>query len=139
MVPLLVAKGAGAASRFDIGVVIAAGMTIGTLFTLFVTPAVYTYLARDHQKAKAEAEAALAHATAATHGDAVPETVVEADTAAEAGMLFPAPEEPVPAEDQLSPEATAFSSAASAVSSQGHEQQTGPRRGRGPKLPTAAE
>jgi multidrug efflux pump subunit AcrB len=43
MVPLLIAKGAGAASRFDIGLVIAAGMTIGTLFTLFVTPAVYTY------------------------------------------------------------------------------------------------
>jgi hypothetical protein len=141
MVPLLIAKGAGAASRFDIGVVIAAGMTIGTLFTLFVTPAVYTHLARDHQKAKAktEAEAALARATAATHGEAGAETVVEVDTAAEAGMLFPAPEEPVPAEDQLSPEATAFSSAASAVSSQGHEQQTGPRRGRGPKLPTAAE
>jgi multidrug efflux pump len=28
-------------------------MTIGTLFTLFVTPAVYTYVARDHQKAGA--------------------------------------------------------------------------------------
>ena len=114
-------------------------MTIGTLFTLFVTPAVYTYLARDHQKAKAEAEAALAHATAATHGEAGPETVVEADTAAEAGMLFPAPEEPVPAEDQFRRRRPLFSSAASAVSSQGHEQQTGPRRGRGPKLPTAAE
>ena len=53
MVPLLIAGGAGAASRFSIGVVIAAGMTIGTLFTLFVTPAVYTYLAKDHQKAGA--------------------------------------------------------------------------------------
>ena len=42
MVPLLIARGGGAASRFDIGLVIAAGMTIGTLFTLFVTPAVYT-------------------------------------------------------------------------------------------------
>ena len=93
MVPLLIASGAGAASRFAIGVVIAAGMTIGTLFTLFVTPAVYTYLARDHQKAKAEAEAALAHAAAAAQGEAGPETVVEADSAAEAGMLFPAPEE----------------------------------------------
>ena len=48
MVPLLIASGAGAASRFAIGLVIAAGMTIGTLFTLFVTPAVYTYVARDH-------------------------------------------------------------------------------------------
>jgi hypothetical protein len=25
-------------------------MTIGTMFTLFVTPAVYTYVARDHQR-----------------------------------------------------------------------------------------
>ena len=50
MVPLLIADGAGAAARFAIGVVIAAGMTIGTLFTLFVTPAVYTYIARDHRR-----------------------------------------------------------------------------------------
>ena len=41
MVPLLLARGAGAVSRFDIGVVIASGLTIGTLFTLFVLPAVY--------------------------------------------------------------------------------------------------
>ena len=39
MVPLIIASGAGAASRFAIGLVIAAGMTIGTMFTLFVTPA----------------------------------------------------------------------------------------------------
>jgi multidrug efflux pump subunit AcrB len=50
MVPLLIAEGAGARSRFDIGLVIAAGMTIGTLFTLFVTPAVYTLIARDHSR-----------------------------------------------------------------------------------------
>ena len=49
MVPLLTASGAGAASRYSIGLVIAAGMTIGTLFTLFVTPAVYTYVAREHR------------------------------------------------------------------------------------------
>jgi multidrug efflux pump len=60
MIPLLIAGGAGAASRFAIGVVIAAGMTIGTLFTLFITPAVYTYLARDHQKAAKAARAASA-------------------------------------------------------------------------------
>ena len=46
VVPLLIADGAGATSRFDIGLVIAAGMTIGTLFTLFITPVVYTYVAR---------------------------------------------------------------------------------------------
>ena len=46
MVPLLIATGAGAGSRFAMGLVIASGMTIGTLFTLFVVPAVYLYLAR---------------------------------------------------------------------------------------------
>ncbi|NKQ11901.1 multidrug efflux RND transporter permease subunit [Pseudomonas sp. SST3] len=45
MVPLILASGAGAVSRFDIGMVIATGMTVGTLFTLFVLPAVYTLLA----------------------------------------------------------------------------------------------
>jgi multidrug efflux pump len=55
MVPLLIAEGAGARSRFDIGLVIAAGMTIGTMFTLFVTPAVYTLIARDHSSDRAKA------------------------------------------------------------------------------------
>jgi len=41
-VPLLIATGAGAASRFDIGLVIASGMAIGTLFTLFIVPVMYT-------------------------------------------------------------------------------------------------
>ena len=53
MVPLLTAHGAGAASRFAIGLTIAAGMTVGTLFTLFVTPVVYTYVARDHAARRA--------------------------------------------------------------------------------------
>ncbi len=46
MVPLILASGAGAVSRFDIGLVIATGMTVGTAFTLFVLPAVYSLLAR---------------------------------------------------------------------------------------------
>ncbi|WP_313026365.1 multidrug efflux RND transporter permease subunit [Pseudomonas lopnurensis] len=46
MLPLLIASGAGAVSRFDIGLVIATGMSVGTLFTLFVLPAVYDLLAR---------------------------------------------------------------------------------------------
>ena len=52
LVPLLLATGAGAASRFSIGVVIVAGMSIGTLFTLLVLPTVYTYLAADHRPAR---------------------------------------------------------------------------------------
>jgi multidrug efflux pump len=51
LVPLVTASGAGAASRFSIGVVVVAGMSIGTLFTLFVLPAVYTVLAKDHAAA----------------------------------------------------------------------------------------
>ncbi len=48
VVPLIVATGAGAASRFNMGLVIATGLAIGTLFTLFVVPAVYMLLAEDH-------------------------------------------------------------------------------------------
>ena len=50
VVPLIVATGAGALSRFSMGLVIASGLTIGTLFTLFVVPAVYVMLATDHSK-----------------------------------------------------------------------------------------
>jgi multidrug efflux pump len=48
MVPLLTASGPGAVSRFHIGLTIATGLGIGTLFTLFVVPAVYVVLARAH-------------------------------------------------------------------------------------------
>jgi multidrug efflux pump len=51
LLPLLTASGAGAASRFSIGLVVVAGMSIGTLFTLFVLPAVYTMIATDHRAA----------------------------------------------------------------------------------------
>jgi multidrug efflux pump len=54
VVPLLVASGAGAASRFNIGLVIASGMAIGTLFTLFVLPAIYIILAAKHVAEPAE-------------------------------------------------------------------------------------
>jgi multidrug efflux pump len=47
MVPLLTAAGPGAVSRFSIGLTIAAGLGIGTLFTLFVQPAFYMLLAED--------------------------------------------------------------------------------------------
>ncbi len=51
VVPLLLASGAGAVARFDIGLVIASGMSIGTLFTLFIVPAMYLLLAMDHSAA----------------------------------------------------------------------------------------
>jgi multidrug efflux pump len=59
MVPLLTAHGPGAVSRFDIGLVIAAGLGIGTLFTLFVVPAVYLLLARDHAARVRERESVV--------------------------------------------------------------------------------
>jgi multidrug efflux pump len=48
VIPLVTATGAGAVSRFQMGIVIASGLSIGTLFTLFVVPAVYLLLAADH-------------------------------------------------------------------------------------------
>ena len=48
VMPLVIASGAGAAGRFNMGLVITTGLTIGTLFTLFVVPAFYMLLAEDH-------------------------------------------------------------------------------------------
>jgi multidrug efflux pump len=48
VVPLVFASGAGAASRYAIGLVISTGLAIGTLFTLFVVPGVYMLLGADH-------------------------------------------------------------------------------------------
>jgi len=53
VVPLITASGAGAVSRVQMGIVIAAGLSIGTLFTLFVVPAAYVLLATDRAKQKA--------------------------------------------------------------------------------------
>jgi multidrug efflux pump len=48
VVPLVIASGAGAAGRNAMGLVIFTGLSIGTLFTLFVVPAMYMFLAADH-------------------------------------------------------------------------------------------
>ncbi|WP_414662207.1 efflux RND transporter permease subunit [Horticoccus sp. 23ND18S-11] len=50
VLPLVLASGAGAASRYSIGLVIATGMSIGTFFTLFVVPTFYTFIAHDRRK-----------------------------------------------------------------------------------------
>ncbi len=52
VVPLLLATGAGAMSRYNIGLVISSGMVIGTLFTLFVVPTMYTFFANNHHQPK---------------------------------------------------------------------------------------
>ncbi len=56
MVPLFIATGAGAVSRFHIGLVIASGLGIGTLFTLFVVPAVYLLMAPVKKALKSTAD-----------------------------------------------------------------------------------
>ena len=51
LVPLVFAHGAGAQSRFAIGIVVVMGMLVGTLFTLFVLPTIYSLIAGDHRDA----------------------------------------------------------------------------------------
>ncbi|MCP4324956.1 MAG: hypothetical protein GY787_24535, partial [Alteromonadales bacterium] len=52
LIPLLFASGAGAVSRFGIGIVIVAGLSIGTLFTLFILPVIYSFLASNHKPSR---------------------------------------------------------------------------------------
>jgi len=52
VIPLVIASGAGAAGRQSMGIVIFTGLSIGTLFTLFVVPAMYLFIGTDHQAKK---------------------------------------------------------------------------------------
>jgi len=49
VLPLVTATGAGAEGRFNMGLVIMTGIFIGTLFTLFVVPAMYLFIAAEHR------------------------------------------------------------------------------------------
>ncbi|HTT42187.1 MAG TPA: efflux RND transporter permease subunit [Steroidobacteraceae bacterium] len=49
VIPLVIASGAGAAGRRNMGVVLFTGLAIGTLFTLFVVPAMYMFIGADHE------------------------------------------------------------------------------------------
>src|ERR1044072_2101321 len=46
--PLTLVSGAGAAARNSIGIVVVAGMAIGTIFTLLVIPSIYVLIAKQH-------------------------------------------------------------------------------------------
>lgn len=46
--PLTLVSGAGAAARNSIGIVVVAGMALGTIFTLLVIPAIYVLIAKEH-------------------------------------------------------------------------------------------
>ena len=52
--PLVLASGPGAGSRNSIGIMLVSGMIIGTMFTLFVLPAIYMLIARDHRPRESE-------------------------------------------------------------------------------------
>ena len=54
--PLVLASGPGAAARNSIGIVLVTGMTVGTLFTLFVVPVFYSLIAAQHQPSPAYEE-----------------------------------------------------------------------------------
>jgi len=56
IMPLVFSTGAGAASRFNLGLVITSGLAIGTCFTLIVVPGIYMLVAADHSKRREEAE-----------------------------------------------------------------------------------
>jgi len=55
--PLAIASGAGAAGRQTMGWVVASGLSVGTLFTLFVVPAMYVWLAKDHSRERSTGSA----------------------------------------------------------------------------------
>ncbi|WP_116810182.1 efflux RND transporter permease subunit [Steroidobacter cummioxidans] len=55
VVPLVIASGAGAAGRHAMGLVIFTGLSIGTLFTLFVIPAMYMFIGAEHHREPAAA------------------------------------------------------------------------------------
>ncbi len=57
--PLVLVTGPGAKARNSIGIVLVAGMTVGTLFTLFVVPVFYSLLAARHRPEPAEEPAVL--------------------------------------------------------------------------------
>jgi multidrug efflux pump len=50
MIPLIAATGAGAPPRHQLGLVIATGLGVGGLFSLYIVPVMYLYIARDHSK-----------------------------------------------------------------------------------------
>ena len=56
VLPLVIASGAGAAGRQSMGIVIFTGLSIGTLFTLFVVPAMYLFMGADHHQRKFKQE-----------------------------------------------------------------------------------
>ena len=68
VVPLVIASGAGAAGRRAMGIVLLTGLSIGTLFTLFVVPAMYVFIGADHGHDKRTATLATGATGGGGHG-----------------------------------------------------------------------
>ena len=65
--PLVIATGAGAGARNSIGIVLVSGMIIGSVFTLFVVPVVYTIVARNRHGASVVTEALIGEKKTGTY------------------------------------------------------------------------
>jgi multidrug efflux pump len=57
--PLVFVTGAGAKARNSIGLVLVGGMTIGTIFTLFIVPSLYVLIAKTHNEGREEENESL--------------------------------------------------------------------------------
>ncbi|HKT73592.1 MAG TPA: efflux RND transporter permease subunit [Steroidobacteraceae bacterium] len=72
VMPLVIASGAGAGGRRAMGIVLFTGLSIGTLFTLFIVPAVYVALGADHAKDRAKKEEISREAESVGHSGGHP-------------------------------------------------------------------
>jgi multidrug efflux pump len=50
ILPIALALGAGSESRVSMGIAVIGGMMFATILTLFVIPAIYSYISTKHQK-----------------------------------------------------------------------------------------
>jgi multidrug efflux pump len=73
--PLTLVTGAGAAARNSIGLVLVGGMTIGTIFTLFIVPSLYMLIAKEHRERSLAESDDQPSATSEEVDDLVPQYV----------------------------------------------------------------
>ena len=71
--PLVLVTGAGARARNSIGLVLVGGMSIGTVFTLFIVPSLYVLIARTHREGTQETAEAEAESEAPPERELLPE------------------------------------------------------------------
>jgi multidrug efflux pump len=86
--PLVLVSGPGAAARNSIGTVLVAGMTVGTLFTLFVVPVFYSLIASRRRPGPARAE--IGHESRRVDGTADGRVTVESMAVLRSGTVGPA-------------------------------------------------